>query len=321
MVDFLDRNGYPAATSLERARIPEELVQTGGWVTKRQAYDLVYEIVKCTTCPQVVFEAYGDFQLTYLGPIANAVQACKTVKEALDTAIQLGSLAYEGSEFRLRIEGDTTWFCYSEPNVVSAGQPFIEDMTIMIYYHLIRETAGHEWRPQRLRQRGATRKRHSGLEIFNECQTELHAEYSALAFPTAFLSRRLVKPTCKPENSEDWQLGPLGSPPTVDAVYRLLASRFPYRGLPTLDGLATLLEVSPATLKRQLACAGTTYSQLLDRLRYDTACELLANPQMTLKEIALELGYSGSNNFVRSFRRMTGVTPGQFRLKQSASTT
>ncbi len=112
------------------------------------------------------------------------------------------------------------------------------------------------------------------------------------------------------------QFGPEGSEPTFDALYRLIASRFPYRKLPTLDQLALLVDVSPATLKRQLASAGMTYSKLLDRIRYDVACDMLSIPQMTTQEIAQELGYSGTNNFVRSFRRMTGVTPGQFRRQQ-----
>ena len=74
-----------------------------------------------------------------------------------------------------------------------------------------------------------------------------------------------------------------------------------------------LVDISPATLKRQLASAGTTYSKLLDRIRFGMACEMLSVPHMTVGEIANELGYSGTNNFVRSFRRMTGTTPGQYR--------
>ena len=78
-----------------------------------------------------------------------------------------------------------------------------------------------------------------------------------------------------------------------------------------------VVAVSPATLKRQLSAAGTTYSKLLDRIRFDAACEMLSIPQMTVKEISHELGYSGTNNFVRSFRRMTGMTPGQYRQQQN----
>ncbi len=318
LVGFLDRNGIRAEPFLDRVRIPAELVKAGGWVAKTQAYDFAFDVVQRTRCPHAVFAAYLDFQLEHLGPIGDAIRACKTVKEALDVAIQLGSIAYEGSEFRLRIEGNSTWFSYSEPKAISAGQPFIMDMTLMVYYHLIRTTTDHGWRPKRLRTREFPCERHSSLEIFEDCQTEFHPDHSALAFPTEFLSRRLSwhGSATKFDATKAYQFGPEGSEPTIDALYRLVASRFPYRKLPTLDQLALLVDVSPATLKRQLASVGTTYSKLLDRIRFDAACEMLAIPQMTVREIAHELGYSGTNNYVRSFHRMTGVTPGQFRRQQ-----
>jgi AraC-like DNA-binding protein len=97
----------------------------------------------------------------------------------------------------------------------------------------------------------------------------------------------------------------------------MVLSRLPYRKPPTLEQVARMVGVSPATLKRGLWSAGMTYGGLLDRLRFDTACEMLAIPGMTAKEIAHELGYSGTNNFVRGFRRMTGLTPGDYRRQQS----
>lgn len=319
LVSFLNGNGAQAESFLDRVRIPAELIEAGGWVAKRQAYDFAFDIVKRTGCSHAVFAAYSDFQLEHLGPIGNAMKACKTVKEALDVAIQLGSVAYEGSEFGLQIEGDTTWISYREPRVVSAGQTFINDMTLMVYYHLICTTTDYNWRPKRLRTKGLLIERHCSLDIFEGCQTEVHPDHSALAFPTEFLSRRLPwqGSETKFEATDAWRFGPQGMEPVFDSLYRLVASRFPYRGLPTLDQLASLVDVSPATLKRRFASAGTTYSKLLDRIRFDTACEMLSIPQMTVKEIADELGYSGTNNFVRSFRRMTGTTPGQYRQQRT----
>ncbi len=319
LVGFLNRNGTQAEPFLDRVRIPAELIEAGGWVAKRQAYDFAFDIVQRTGCPHAVFTAYLDFQLEHLGPIADAMRSCKTVKDALDAAIQLGSIAYEGSDFRLRIEGDTSWLSYSEPKTISAGQPFIDDMTLMVYYHLICTTAKQDWRPTRLRTRGSLVQRHCSLELFEDCQTEFHADYSALGFPTEFLSRRLPwqESATQFDATGAWLLGPEDNEPITDALYRLVASRFPYRKFPTLDQLALLVDLSPATLKRQLTFAGTTYSKLLDRIRFDAACEMLSIPQWTVREIAHELGYSGTNNFVRSFRRMTGTTPGRYRQQRA----
>ncbi len=76
-----------------------------------------------------------------------------------------------------------------------------------------------------------------------------------------------------------------------------------------------MVGVSLATLKRGLASAGTTYTGLLDRMRFDAACEMLKQSNMSVKEIARDLGYSGTSNFVRSFRRMTGVPPKQYKMQ------
>lgn len=103
----------------------------------------------------------------------------------------------------------------------------------------------------------------------------------------------------------------------MDSLYRPVASRFTYRELPTLEQVAVMVGASPATLKRGLGSAGMTYGRLLDRLRFDTASEMLAIPQISVKEVACELGYSGINNFVRSFYHMTGLTPGDYRRQQS----
>jgi AraC-like DNA-binding protein len=318
LVTFLQRHGARAESFLDRAHIPNELIAEGGWVAKKQAYDFTLDVVQRTRCQDAVFEAYLSFEFEHLGPIAEAMKSCKTVKEALEVGARLGSTSYEGSEYFLKIDGDTTWFCYREPHVVSAGQTFINDMTLMIYHHLIRITANEDWRPERMLTQGQVIDRHRTVENFEDCQVSFHANFSALGFPTKFLRRRLPwqQPKCGFDESEAWQFGPEGSAPVVDALYRLIASRFPYDQLPTLEMVARMTGVSAATLKRQLASAGVTYRGLLDRLRFDAACEMLSMPEISVKAIAHELGYSGTNNFVRSFHRMTGMSPGEYRRRQ-----
>lgn len=315
LVQFLDQVGIRSEAFLDRARIPGELVEIGGWIGKKQAYDFTFDIVNRLRCPDAVFSAYLNFRMAHLGPIAAAMRPCKTVKEALEVAARLGSTAYEGNEYFLEIDGDTTWFCYREPSIVSAGQTFINDMTLAVYCQMIRAVADQDWRPRHLRTRGQIIDRHRTVDLFNDCLASTHANSTGLAFPTEFLWRRLhwspKETDSAPSNA--WQFGPEGSEPTVEKLCRLLASQFSLRKLPTLEGISWMVDVSPRTLKRQLQAAGTSYTGLLDRLRFDSACDMLAIPQMTISEIAQELGYSGTNNFVRSFRRLTGTTPGEYR--------
>jgi len=315
LVRFLDTQGTRSQPFLDRVRIPGELVESGGWITKKQAYDFAFDIVQRLRSPDAIFLAYADFDLSLLGPIMHAMSACQTVKEALEVGARLGSTAFEGNEYFLELDRDVSWFSYREPRVISEGQTFINDMTLAVYYHLIRATTGEEWRPEQLRTRGLLLARHRTTDLFRDCQASAHSDSTGLAFPLQFLSRRLCWTPSSGNSSaaHEWEFGPEGAEPTTEKLHRLLASQFHYRKLPTLEKLAEILEVSPRTLKRQLATTGTTYTRLLDRLRFNTACDMLSDPMLTIREIAHDLGYSGTNNFVRGFRRMTGQTPGEYR--------
>lgn len=321
LVGFLERNGARAEALLDPLRIPREVIHEGGWVTKRQAYDFAFNVVHKSGCRDAVFTAYLGFEFEHLGPIARVMKSCQTVKESLEIGTRLGSIAYEGNEYFLHIDGDTTWFCYRESQAVSERHTFINDMTLTVYYQLIRFLVDENWRPDRMLIRREVIDRHRTVENFGNCQVSYHSEFSALAFPTEFLGRRLNKKDFGTEFQENhgWVHAPVDSAPIVDALYRLMISRLCYRRLLTLEQVAKILGVSAATIKRELAVAGKTFRDLIDGIRFDQACEMLLVPELSINEIAQELGYSGTNNFVRGFLRMTGTTPGNYRRQLLAS--
>lgn len=84
-------------------------------------------------------------------------------------------------------------------------------------------------------------------------------------------------------------------------------------GFRSLDEVATLMHVSPRTLKRRLAAEGAVFSDLLDEQRRERAIVLLRSPDLSIESIAERVGYSDVANFTRAFRRWTGSTPAAFR--------
>ena len=54
---------------------------------------------------------------------------------------------------------------------------------------------------------------------------------------------------------------------------------------------------------------------MLVRLRMDRAKELLLTSDLSVKEIAFELCYLWQQDFTRAFRKCTGVSPGQWRMR------
>lgn len=50
----------------------------------------------------------------------------------------------------------------------------------------------------------------------------------------------------------------------------------------------------------------------LSNLRLSKACELLENPQTSVKEVCFQVGYSEPNYFSRVFKKAYGITPSQY---------
>ncbi|MEG2358429.1 AraC family transcriptional regulator ligand-binding domain-containing protein [Acinetobacter sp.] len=81
----------------------------------------------------------------------------------------------------------------------------------------------------------------------------------------------------------------------------------------SIEAVADRLHMSDRTLKRQLAAEGTSFSTLVDEVRYRHATSLLSRTDFTLEQIADELGYSDVANFSRAFKRWNGRSPSNWR--------
>jgi AraC family transcriptional regulator len=81
-----------------------------------------------------------------------------------------------------------------------------------------------------------------------------------------------------------------------------------------LERIAALAHVSPFHFLRMFArVVGLTPHQYLVRARLRRAAELLAEPERRISDIALEVGFGDLSNFVRTFHRAAGMSPGSFR--------
>ncbi|MBE9195845.1 helix-turn-helix transcriptional regulator [Synechocystis sp. LEGE 06083] len=65
---------------------------------------------------------------------------------------------------------------------------------------------------------------------------------------------------------------------------------------------------------------GTTYSRLIEQIRFEQAIRWLQDPAVKLGDIASQLGYKNSTHFSRAFKRWTGLNPRQYRLSRSMGT-
>lgn len=78
--------------------------------------------------------------------------------------------------------------------------------------------------------------------------------------------------------------------------------------------LAASIGMSQMQLYRKLkAIVGDTPSQFIRKFRLERAKELLMNPELTISEVAYQVGFSDPNYFSRVFHKEFGGPPNQFR--------
>ncbi|MDO8860687.1 AraC family transcriptional regulator [Haliea sp. E1-2-M8] len=83
--------------------------------------------------------------------------------------------------------------------------------------------------------------------------------------------------------------------------------------MPELGAVAESLEIHPQTLRRRLSAEGTTFKDIKNQLRRDTALHFLGKQGLSIEDIACRSGFSESSAFIRAFKGWTGVTPYTYR--------
>lgn len=156
-----------------------------------------------------------------------------------------------------------------------------------------------------------------------ECDEIAYGASYSLSVPAALLSTPLVTAdaficTRLTDTLQDM----LAHQPTHDLVEQvkrrvqlLLGS-----GDISVERIAGPLNISPRHLRRKLSEENTSYEQLVDELRRETAIRMIGEGELSLTSIAYELGFLDPSSFTRAFRRWTNMSPTSFRQQVSERT-
>ncbi|WP_162798457.1 AraC family transcriptional regulator [Sulfitobacter sp. SK012] len=81
----------------------------------------------------------------------------------------------------------------------------------------------------------------------------------------------------------------------------------------SIDQVAFRLDYSERTLRRRLEECGTNFRDIAQKVRIETAQELIFEGNLTIAEISKRVGYSTPSHFIRAFRQLNGLSPLQAR--------
>lgn len=194
------------------------------------------------------------------------------------------------------------------------------DMVMSILLDMCRYNAGDTLRPRSASLRRSAPDTTRDYERFFGCPVRFGAEDNHFVLARAdaeealpIANRRLAS-TFDRMLADDLQR--LHDDDIVARCRAALAHRLP-SGRLGAPGIAKTLHLSPRTLQRRLASAGTNFRDVLDEVRRGLALQYADEPHRPLTEVAFLLGFRELSSFTRAFRRWTGCTPSAYRSRLS----
>ncbi len=84
----------------------------------------------------------------------------------------------------------------------------------------------------------------------------------------------------------------------------------------SLKYMAAYMDTTPSNLSQYFKkCTGENISDYIDSLRMGYAKSMLEQSDVTISCISSELGYSNASAFIKKFKKVVGITPGEYRMK------
>lgn len=317
MIEAFRKVGLPVERELMKAKLPDDIeAHPGGYISTVHGGLWSLACHKLADIEDLGWHLYAKQDCRRMSVRwTDDLMAALTLQEQLDALLR---------SMRREANYHSNLICYTdrEARIIFPNPDSISEMELRVsewgrildIIHLVRSAAGQNWSPRAI---GFVAK---GLPC-DEAQealgnTRFFGSQTAawISVPIQLLSTPAAKispvvPSVGVPKDAGADLHGADLPTTLRAALTPYLSS----GRPSVDRAAALAGMSRRTLQRRLAEHGLSYSRFLDQCAFDVARDLLGDRQHSITDIALSVGYDDPSHFSRAFRRISGMTPTQFR--------
>lgn len=249
--------------------------------------------------------------------MCKAVIHCHTLEHALRRAGQFYGL-FDGSvAIKLRKDGENTTLAFINIDLDFDPDRFLSESLLVIWHRFSSWLVDRRIPLKEVRLAYPAPAHEKEYWQLFACPVVFDCAQTALVFDEKYLQLPLMQSELKMK--EFLQVSPanlLARPEernTMTAKVRSLLGRDFTSDFPEFDWLADQVHLAPQSLRRKLREEGTNFQEIKDSLRRDTAIGLLDHPELSIQDIAEQMGFSEASTFHRAFKKWTGLTPGDYR--------
>ena len=315
-VGYLDRAGVPVDKFLRKARIPPDLMESPeARIPLRLAYHFLDEACRAENIDDAGLQVGRETSLRDLGEFGQLLLGARNVHEYFERGIRFIGAVSSADRYWLRPEGEWLRFSHRQdgPGFSERDKQHGYLFALTVTINTLRRVAGPDWCPPEVTLPSLTRRALWELsDWLPDARVITGSRVASFLFPASFLA--LPMPQLDDLKSAKEILSISTPVPTEFlASVRLLVESLIMDGYPEMRTAAEAAALSVRSLRRRLAECETSYSEVVAKTRIALAERWLAQPDRSITEIALALGYTDRSNFTRAFRRLSGMSPQEYR--------
>jgi AraC-like DNA-binding protein len=311
--------GLDAALLLRQAGLdPAALADPDGMIPCR-AYLLALDLAaRAARLPHAGLLLADRQSLAMLGPLGFLVAEAPDLRGAIT---QLGARIHmhdQAIALRLDVANGQAVWSYETLLADAPGLAQQDDHILATGVNLIRRLAGRNWAPDHVGVQHAAPRDITPYRRKFGCQIEFAAERNHIAFDARLLDQPGAGHDPRLHAVLDGYIRHLdaGSAPAIDTQTQRVLLQGMKQGGCSLARVAAALAMTPRSLQRRLADAGTSFQAELDAVRNGVARRYLAETRMPVTSISTLLGYGDLAAFSRAFKRVNGEGPQAWRRRK-----
>jgi AraC-like DNA-binding protein len=310
--------GLDVARILARAQLSEELLRHKSQrIPVEQELALWREADAVSGDPTLGLRIAKHFEPGVLGSLGYLLRNSEHLLALAERAQRFCRLMDDLAHVEVRAEGDEARLTFARRGHYPVPESGVECLFAVAFI------TGHAmWPTARARRVTFTHKQRGELAPYESrfgCRVVFGAEENAIVFDEPWL--RAPAENADPklarvlEAHTEHLLAQLPVPHSFVELAREELRKALGAGEARPEALARALRVSERTLRRRLQQEGVSYQALLDDVRHGLARALVLRPDLSIAQVAEQLGFSEVSTFYRAFKRWTGLTPAQFQKR------
>ena len=305
IADMVAASGGSIARVFQKAELPLTLLeQPQRLILLRDQFRLLETAARTIGDHSLAVRLSTEAGIPGLGAYGAHLITLPTLGDAIaESSRSLASLLQGATTIALTVQGRWAKWTYCVTKNLGLGQQKNEMLAIGYMLALVRHFAGPKWTPHRVEVAGSFDGRREIEQVVSG--DVVSGERAGVVFPVSLLGL----PNPRPPQADEPDYPAVPAETELSAVVRHILLLQLDQGDAGIDGVARRLGLSRRTLQRRLSEQGMSFEDLAQRTLRDRARDLLREPDISITDIAFELGYSDPAHFTRAFRRWTGETP------------